>query len=193
MGRQQPSAAAAAGDATHLELPDADSPARSRRAGHSHVTPAESRRGAYDDGTRRTKSSNGGVIDSVVGITDVPRGSPTPRAFSRAVCTAASNRRKQSSSSWSGVSTPTSNASARSPTKNWTADSGSAADGIVELGSAIARCAVEHRAALQMSFYEAPSADSELVQLLQTPPTAVQQAMLQMLRAGRWSGYISPV
>ena len=63
---------------------------------------------------------------------------------------------------------------------------------IVELGSAIARCAVEHRAALQMSFYEAPSANPELVELLQHPPTAVQQAMLQTLRAGRWSGYIRP-
>jgi len=69
-------------------------------------------------------------------------------------------------------------------------DSRSAADEIFELGSAIARCAVQHRAALQMSFYEAPSANPELVELLQTPPTAVQQAMLQTLRAGRWSGYI---
>jgi AcrR family transcriptional regulator len=69
-------------------------------------------------------------------------------------------------------------------------DSRSAADKIVELGSAIARCAVRHRAALQMSFYEAPSANQELVELLQNPPTAVQQAMLQTLRAGRWSGYI---
>lgn len=65
-------------------------------------------------------------------------------------------------------------------------------DTIVELGSAIARCAVEHRAALQMSFYEAPSANPELVELLRHPPTAVQQAMLQTLRAGRWSGYIRP-
>ena len=69
-------------------------------------------------------------------------------------------------------------------------DSRAVADKIVELGSAIARCAVEHRAALQMSFYEAPSANPELVELLQKPPTAVQQAMLQTLRAGRWSGYI---
>lgn len=61
---------------------------------------------------------------------------------------------------------------------------------ITELGSAIARCAVAHRAALQMSFYEAPSANRELVELLRHPPSAVQQAMLQTLRAGRWSGYI---
>ncbi|MCV7398895.1 TetR/AcrR family transcriptional regulator [Mycobacterium fragae] len=66
------------------------------------------------------------------------------------------------------------------------------ADDIVELGAAIARCAVQHRAALQMSFYEAPSANQELVALLKKPPTAVQQAMLQTLRAGRWSGYVRP-
>lgn len=66
------------------------------------------------------------------------------------------------------------------------------ADAIVELGSAIARCAVAHRAALQMSFYEAPSANPELVKLLQEPPTNAQQAMLQTLRAARWSGYIRP-
>ncbi|OBI53271.1 TetR family transcriptional regulator [Mycobacterium kyorinense] len=65
-----------------------------------------------------------------------------------------------------------------------------AAAAIVDLGSAIARCAVAHRAALQMSFYEAPSANTELVELLQHPPDAVQQAMLQTLRAGRWSGYL---
>jgi AcrR family transcriptional regulator len=70
------------------------------------------------------------------------------------------------------------------------ADARSVADKIVELGSAIARCAVQHRAALQMSFYEAPSANPELVELLQNPPTAIQQAMLQTLRAGRWSGFI---
>lgn len=71
-------------------------------------------------------------------------------------------------------------------------DSRPPSEKIVELGSAIARCAVKHRAALQMSFYEAPSSNEELVKLLQEPPTAVQQAMLQTLRAGRWSGYIRP-
>src|ERR1700737_1318140 len=71
-------------------------------------------------------------------------------------------------------------------------DSRPASEKIVELGSAIARCAVKHRAALQMSFYEAPSSNEELVKLLKEPPTAVQQAMLQTLRAGRWSGYIRP-
>jgi AcrR family transcriptional regulator len=64
------------------------------------------------------------------------------------------------------------------------------AEKIIELGSAIANCAVQHQAALQMSFYEGPSADPELMKLTQQQPTAVQEAMLQTLRAGRWSGYI---
>lgn len=63
---------------------------------------------------------------------------------------------------------------------------------IVELGSAIADCAVRHRAALQMSFYEGPSTDPELMKLTQQRPMAIQEAMLQTLRAGRWSGYIKP-
>ena len=71
-------------------------------------------------------------------------------------------------------------------------DSLPSAEKIITLGSAIARCAVKHGAALQMSFYDAPSSNQELVKLLQQQPTAVQQAMLQTLRAGRWSGYIRP-
>jgi AcrR family transcriptional regulator len=67
-----------------------------------------------------------------------------------------------------------------------------AAEQITELGRAIARCAVEHRAALQMSFYEGPSTDPELVELAKRPPSKIQAAMLQALRAGRWSGYIRP-
>lgn len=61
---------------------------------------------------------------------------------------------------------------------------------IVELGCAIARCAVAHRAALQMSFYEGPSSDPELMALTRYRPASVQEAMVQTLRAGRWSGYI---
>nr|WP_231997353.1 TetR/AcrR family transcriptional regulator [Mycobacterium sp. 1245111.1] len=64
------------------------------------------------------------------------------------------------------------------------------ADQIEALACEIARCAVEHRAALQMSFYEGPSNDPELVQLAKRPPAKIQAAMLQALRAGRWSGYI---
>jgi AcrR family transcriptional regulator len=63
---------------------------------------------------------------------------------------------------------------------------------IIELGCAIAQCAVEHRAALQMSFFEGPSADPELMELTRRRPASIQAAMLQLLRAGRWSGYIRP-
>ncbi len=69
-------------------------------------------------------------------------------------------------------------------------DSRPVSEKITELGAAIANCAVRHRAALQMSFYEGPSTDPELIKLTQQRPTAIQQAMLQTLRAGRWSGYI---
>jgi AcrR family transcriptional regulator len=61
---------------------------------------------------------------------------------------------------------------------------------ITELGCEIARCAVAHRAALQMSFFEGPSADPELMELTRRRPAAIQAAMLQLLRAGRWGGYI---
>lgn len=71
-------------------------------------------------------------------------------------------------------------------------DSRPVSEQIVELGKAIANCAVRHGAALQMSFYEGPSADPELIKLTQQRPVAIQEAMLQTLRAGRWSGYIKP-
>jgi AcrR family transcriptional regulator len=64
---------------------------------------------------------------------------------------------------------------------------------IAALGSAIAHCAVRHRAALQLTFHEPPaSANQELVELAQRPPGAVQAAMLAALRAGRASGTIRP-
>ncbi len=66
----------------------------------------------------------------------------------------------------------------------------SAFDRIVDLSSAIAQCAVTHGAALQMSFYEGPSSNKELTALAQQRPTAILQAMLQTLRAARWSGYL---
>ncbi|MCX2932633.1 TetR/AcrR family transcriptional regulator [Mycobacterium sp. CVI_P3] len=65
-------------------------------------------------------------------------------------------------------------------------------DRLVDLGSAIAQCAVTHRAALQMTFYEFPSPNPELTALARQRPTAVLQATLQTLRAARWSGYIGP-
>ncbi len=71
------------------------------------------------------------------------------------------------------------------------ADAGAVADEIVALGSAIADCAVRHRAALQLTFHEPPaSANQELVELAQRPPSGIQTAMLAILRKGRRSGYI---
>lgn len=66
----------------------------------------------------------------------------------------------------------------------------SAVDRIVELGTDIAQCAVTHRAALQMTFYEQPTSNPELAALAQKRPTALLEAMLQTLRAARWSGYL---
>src|SRR5579875_3581041 len=69
-------------------------------------------------------------------------------------------------------------------------DARPAVDRIVALGTAIARCAVANRAALQMSFYEGPSANPELAALTQQRAVAIQEAMLQTLRAAKWSGYL---
>src|SRR4030081_186046 len=68
----------------------------------------------------------------------------------------------------------------------------SAFDRIVDLGSAIAQCAFTHGAALQMTFYEAPTLHPELAALAQQRPTAILEAMVQTLRAARWSGYLRP-
>ncbi|MDT5010347.1 MAG: hypothetical protein QOH57_1964 [Mycobacterium sp.] len=59
---------------------------------------------------------------------------------------------------------------------------------ITELGCAIARGAVENRGALQMSFYEAPSTDPDLTELMHRPPSAIYAAMLRALRVAKWSG-----
>ncbi len=64
------------------------------------------------------------------------------------------------------------------------------AEKIMGLAAQIADCAVQHRAALQMSFYEGPSTDPELMKLTRQRPLAIQEAMLQTLRAAKWSGYI---
>lgn len=63
-------------------------------------------------------------------------------------------------------------------------------DRIVGLSRAIARCAVEHRAALQMSFFEGPSTDPELKELTQQRPVTLTSAMLQTLRSARSNGYL---
>lgn len=61
---------------------------------------------------------------------------------------------------------------------------------IADLGAAIAHCAVAHRAAIQISLYEAPGSNLELVEWSQRRPTAMLEAMYQTLRAARWSGYV---
>ncbi|BBY65993.1 hypothetical protein MHEL_42360 [Mycolicibacterium helvum] len=63
-------------------------------------------------------------------------------------------------------------------------------DQIAELSTAIAHCAITHRAALQMSFYEGLSSNHELTALAARRPTALIQSMLETLRAARWSGYL---
>lgn len=65
-------------------------------------------------------------------------------------------------------------------------------DRIVDLSAAIAQCAVTHSAAVQMTFYEGPGSSRELTTLAQRRPTTILQAMLQTLRAARWSGYLIP-
>jgi AcrR family transcriptional regulator len=204
VGLQQPSEAAPTRHSARLDLPDADSPARPDSAGRPRVTPrgrgaakripgpAAGSGGAYDDGTRRTEIlhtaasliASSGLRTSLQQIADaagILPGSLYHQFESKEAILVELVRRYYTDLDRIGEI---------AHEKLDQADPRSVADKIVELGSAIARCAVEHRAALQMSFYEAPSANPELVELLQNPPTAVQQAMLQTLRAGRWSGFI---
>ncbi|MBV8966563.1 MAG: TetR/AcrR family transcriptional regulator, partial [Mycobacteriaceae bacterium] len=61
---------------------------------------------------------------------------------------------------------------------------------ITVLASAIAQCAVAHPAAIQIAMYETPSSNPDLIKWTQHRPTAVLEAMYQVLRAGRWAGYI---
>jgi len=61
---------------------------------------------------------------------------------------------------------------------------------IAALGTAIAQCAVAHRAAIQISMYETPSSNPDLITWTQRRPAAVLEAMYQTLRAGRWGGYL---
>ncbi|MET0903443.1 MAG: helix-turn-helix domain-containing protein, partial [Acidimicrobiales bacterium] len=65
------------------------------------------------------------------------------------------------------------------------------ADQVVALGSKIAACAVRHRAALLLTVYDPPSgASDQLVRVSQRSPLAVEQALLETLRAGEASGEI---
>ncbi len=71
------------------------------------------------------------------------------------------------------------------------AGAGSTEDRVIDLGQAIAACAVRHRAALLLTLYEPPTASSDvLVDLARQTPTAISAAMGQILDAGRTSGQI---
>jgi AcrR family transcriptional regulator len=62
---------------------------------------------------------------------------------------------------------------------------------IVALGTAIAGCAVRHRAALLLTVYEpAAGASEEMVRLVSRTPAAINAAMLTTLKAARSSGYL---
>lgn len=63
-------------------------------------------------------------------------------------------------------------------------------DRIIALGTAIARCAVTHRAAIQISLYETPSSNPDLIEWTQRRPTAILDATYETLRAARWGGYL---
>jgi AcrR family transcriptional regulator len=64
-------------------------------------------------------------------------------------------------------------------------DRGSLEERVVELGEAIAACAVRHRAALLLTLYEPPMwAGEELVDLTRQTPVAIEHAMLEILEAG---------
>ena len=193
MGLQQRSEAAASVDPARLESRAAGSLAGTGRPRRSRPpASADDAGGAYDDGTRRTEVlqtaasliASSGLRTSLQEIADaagILPGSLYHHFESKEAILVELVRRYHADLDRIGeiahdrLDEP---------------DSRPVPDRIAELGSAIARCAVQHRAALQMSFYEAPSANEELVELLQRPPTVVQQAMLQTLRPGRWSGEI---
>lgn len=204
MGLHQAARAGASGEFARLESSDDDALAPAGRTGRVHVTPRDGngRRaksafagtagGAYDDGTRRTEIlhtaatliAQSGLRTSLQEIADaagILPGSLYHHFESKEAILVELVRRYYADLDRIGQV---------AHDKLDDPDSRPVSDKIVELGSAIARCAVQHRAALQMSFYEAPTGNQELVDLLNRPPTAVEQAMLQTLRAGRWSGYI---
>jgi AcrR family transcriptional regulator len=63
---------------------------------------------------------------------------------------------------------------------------------ILDFGRAIAACSVEHRAALLLTLYEPPMvAGDELAGLAQMP-ASIQEAMHELLKAGRRAGAIRP-
>jgi AcrR family transcriptional regulator len=66
-------------------------------------------------------------------------------------------------------------------------------DRLVALGSAIAECALRHRAALLLTLYEPPSgAGDDLVRVAQRSPLGIKRAMLATLRSGAATGHLRP-
>jgi len=62
---------------------------------------------------------------------------------------------------------------------------------IVALGTAIANCAIRHRAALLLTLYDPPSgAGDELVRVAGRSPLGIERAMFETLRAGLASNYL---
>jgi len=71
------------------------------------------------------------------------------------------------------------------------AEGGPVADRLVELGGAIAECAVRHRAAFLFTLYDPPSvASDQLVSVARRRPIALEAALLELLEAGEASGEI---
>jgi AcrR family transcriptional regulator len=68
---------------------------------------------------------------------------------------------------------------------------GSLADQLTAIGGAIAECAVRHRAAFLFTLYDPPSgASDELISVAHRRPTAIEEAVLELLRAGEAAGQI---
>jgi AcrR family transcriptional regulator len=64
---------------------------------------------------------------------------------------------------------------------------------VVSLGTSIAQCAIHHRAALLLTFYEPPAgSSSELVRLAQQTPTAISAAVVATLQAALSNGDLRP-
>jgi AcrR family transcriptional regulator len=64
-------------------------------------------------------------------------------------------------------------------------------DQVIAVAEAVAACAARNRAALLQTFYEPPaSAGDELIQLGRRAPTSIDNAILEILRAGQARRYI---
>jgi AcrR family transcriptional regulator len=68
---------------------------------------------------------------------------------------------------------------------------GSIAEQIVALANEMAACAMRHRAALLLTFYEPPTvAGDELVQIAQRTPMAIEHTAIELFGAAQASGYL---